>query len=551
MRKSGLTLAPEAGTQRLRDVINKTTTAEDLLRAVDLAFREGWKLVKLYFMIGQPTETDEDLKGMADLISQVVALARRRNGAKINVSISPFVPKAGTPFQWVEQDAPAETRRKLSFLRERIRDRLVKVSWRDAEVAQIEGVLARGDRRLAPVVLAAWKAGARLEGWSEHFHEEIWLRALAENGLAPEQFTKGYGLDAPLPWDHIDKGVTTRFLQDEYRRALGEEITPDCRDGKCNRCGLMAQPVCQEILKEAKGAKLAPALEGSALPGPLQEEGQSGAGAIKSSLALAAGLAGEKSAAAADREDLATVDAQPELNSPAMAREGRWVRLHYHRGEEVRWISHLDFIHVFERALRRAEWPLVYSEGYNPHPRMSFAPPLPTGHVSQAEYIDLMAAGEEIGRHVAALAGQLPAGIVLKEALILPAKPQALADVIARAECRVTWPTLAEPTDLDARIASFMEQGEAWVTRQKGNEPVRRIDVRPYIVSLVWREGALEIISHIDHGKTVRMEEIVSLLLPDEPGRARLATIERRKLWMEREGAVVSPLEGVEAGTRV
>jgi radical SAM family uncharacterized protein/radical SAM-linked protein len=530
VRKSGLTLAPEAGTQRLREVINKTTTAEDLLRAVDLAFREGWKVVKLYFMIGQPTETDEDLQGMADLIGQVVALARRRSGARINVSVSPFVPKAGTPFQWAPQDDPAETRRKLAFLRDRIRDKLVKISWRDAEVAQIEGVLARGDRRLGKVILRAWQAGARLEGWSENFDPVIWLQALAAEGLQPEQFTEGYPLEAALPWAHLDKGVTIKFLQDEYRRALGQEVTPDCRDGKCNRCGLMGQPVCQEILKGGNqlrtgGQRVAPVPEsGETHPAPSQ--GPPGPG---------------EAAQAADSG----------LQAPVPPREGRWVRLHYHRGEEVRWISHLDFIHVLERALRRAEWPLVYSEGFNPHPRISYAPPLPTGHISQAEYIDLMAAGEEIAPRIAALQAQLPAGIVIREAVILPAKPRALADEIVRAEHRVTWPTLAVPANIAARIERLMAQNEAWVTRQKANEPSRRLDIRPFLIGMAWREDSLQIVSHIDHGKTVRMEEIISLLFPDEPGRARLAAIERMHLWMERGGDVVSPLTAVEGGTRV
>lgn len=529
VRKSGLTLAPEAGSQRLRDVINKTTTAEDLLAAVELAFREGWKLVKLYFMIGQPTEQDEDLQGMADLIAQVASRARRRGG-RVNVSISPFVPKPGTPFQWVAQDPPEETRRKLSFLRDRIRDKLVKLSWRDAGVAEIEGVLARGDRRLAAVIQTAWQAGARLEGWSENFHAITWLQALEQAGLRPEQFTGARDAESPMPWEHIDKGVTVKFLQDEYRRALGQEITPDCRDGKCNRCGLMAQPVCQEILsRKGAGDAVVSAAE------PAIAENPAGAAPAENPQAYAS-TPGE---------------GQPLRQKSALAREGRWVRLHYHRGEEVRWISHLDFIHVFERVLRRAEWPLVYSEGFNPHPRLSFAPPLPTGHTSRAEYIDIMAAGTEIARSVAALAAQLPDGIVLQAARLLPAKPRALADVIIRAGYRVCWPTMAPPEELEMRIPALLQQPELWVTRQKENEPGRQLDIRPFIHSLGWQEGILKIISHIDHGKTVRMEEIINLLFPDEPGRARRAAIERSHLWMAGEGDVVSPLDGPEAGLPV
>ena len=571
VRKSGLTLAPEAGSQRLRDVINKTTTAEDLLAAVELAFREGWKLVKLYFMIGQPTEQDEDLHGMADLIAQVAARARRRGG-RVNVSISPFVPKPGTPFQWAAQDPPEETRRKLSLLRDRIRDKLVKISWRDAGVAEIEGVLARGDRRLAAVIEAAWQAGARLEGWSENFHATTWLQALEKEGLRPEQFTAARDLEAPMPWEHIDKGVTVKFLQDEYRRALGEEVTPDCRDGKCNRCGLMAQPVCQEIIgrkgqKQAAAGAAEPVARTftkttTALPAGAvldQDAAPAGDATAAGSAITAAGAAAESRAhttvtAAVLKPEAAastTGEDHPERQKTLLAREGRWVRLHYHRGEEVRWISHLDFIHVFERVLRRAEWPLVYSEGFNPHPRLSFAPPLPTGHTSRAEYIDIMAAGEEIARSVTDLAAQLPGGIVLQAARLLPAKPRALADAIIRAGHRVWWPTMEPPEELEKRIPALLQQPELWVTRQKGNEPGRRLDIRPFIHSLGWQEGTLKIISHIDHGKTVRMEEIINLLFPDEPDRARLAAIERSNLWMAGEGDVVSPLDGPEAGLPV
>ena len=340
--------------------------------------------------------------------------------------------------------------------------------------------------------------------------------------MQPEQFTAGYPLDAPLPWGHIDKGVTAGFLQDEYRRALGQEVTPDCRDGRCNRCGLMAQPVCQEILRGSKDIR-------------------SGSGRQEPTGPRETGTPPDPGQAAV-----------PIAHPPALSlQEGRWVRLHYQRGEEVRWISHLDFIHVFERALRRAEWPLVYRRGVQSASLIAYGPPLPTGQISRAEYLDLMVRGDETGAHVAALAAQLPAGILIREARLLPVKPRALADEIVRALCRVTWPTLAEPEDLDARIKALMGSSEAWVTRKKENKPPRPIDVRPFIGGLTWQEGALQIVSHIVHGKTVRMEEILRLLFPDQPGRAQLAAIEREHLWMEKEGRLVTPLEAVEGGIRV
>lgn len=503
VRKSGLTLAPEAGTQRLRDVINKTTSAEDLLRAVDLAFREGWRLVKLYFMIGQPSETDADLEGMVDLIKQVIAVGRRYHGVKINVSVSPFVPKAITPFQWVAQDAPEETQRKIEFIRSRIRDKSVKISWREADVAEIEGVLARGDRRLAPVILHAWRQGARLEGWSEHFNANHWLQGLTANGLSAAQFTGAWGLDAALPWDHLDKGVSKKFLRDEYQRALGQNVTHDCRDALCNRCGLMGQPVCQNILSREKEEPLPSAM-------PVEEPLET---------------------------------APPVVNRP---HEGTWVRLHYIRGEEMRWISHLDFIHVFERALRRANWPLVYSEGFNPHPRMSFAPPLPTGYTSRAEYIDLQLSEVNAGQLHASMTVQLPGGISIATIIPLPRKPRALGDAIDCAEYDISWPAQSWPEDLPARIDGLMAQTELFVVRQKAGEAPRRIDVRPFIKSINVQNDRLHVISHIDHGKTVRMDEIINLLFPHEIDRVRMARYERTAVWISREGVLHAPHEIVE-----
>ncbi len=499
VRKSGLTLAPEAGTQRLRDVINKTTTAEDLLRAVDLAFREGWRLVKLYFMIGQPTETDQDLEGMIELIHQVVALGRRHHGVKINVSVSPFIPKAITPFQWVAQDPPQETRRKIELVRSRTRDRAVKVSWRDAEVAEIEGVLARGDRRLAPVILHAWRSGSRLEGWSEHFSYENWQQGLRAQQLTAAQFTGGYADDAALPWDHLEKGVTKKFLRDEYQRALGQAVTNDCREADCNRCGLMGQPLCQEIIDrdriEAPAEKTEQALEmprGELLPRP---------------------------------------------------HEGIWVRLHYSRGEEMRWISHLDFIHVFERAMRRARWPVVYSEGFNPHPRMSFGPPLPTGYTSRAEYLDIQLAEADPEWLIASLAQQLPGGVSPGKILPTPRKPRALGDVIDSAEYGIHWPVQPWPDDMAARIDGLLQQTELEAVRQKAGEAARRVDIRPYIKNISVQNRRLHVISHIDHGKSVRMDEIINLLFPLQSDRVRMARYERIALWITQAGVPCSPLD--------
>lgn len=243
VRRSSLTFAPEAGTQRLRDVINKGVTEEDLLEAVSAAFAGGWQAVKLYFMIGLPTETDADLEGIADLARRVLekgrSLTRAPGRLKVTVSASSFVPKSHTPFQWEPQDALDELRRKQAFLKQRLRGRGLVFNWHDPEGSFLEAVFSRGDRRLGAALETAWRAGSRFDGWSEHFDFDRWMSAFAQTGLDPHSYAyHRYDYDDTLPWDHIGAGVSKRYLLREHRRAMAGEITPDCRTGRCPGCGL-------------------------------------------------------------------------------------------------------------------------------------------------------------------------------------------------------------------------------------------------------------------------------------------------------------------------
>ncbi|MDU4961926.1 MAG: TIGR03960 family B12-binding radical SAM protein [Sporomusaceae bacterium] len=242
VRKSGLTFAPEAGTQRLRDVINKGVTEENLRDAVTAAFRAGWSSVKLYFMIGLPTETDEDVLGIASLAYRVLDWYREatgRRGAKVSVSVSSFVPKGQTPFQWMAQDSIADMRRKQALLKSSIRDRSISLHWHDPEVSFLEAVFARGDRRLSEVLVQAWKNGARFDGWSEHFKFAVWMDAFAAAGIDPHFYAnRRRETDEVLPWDHLYAGVDKRYLLTEYEKGVNLELTADCRRGDCGACGV-------------------------------------------------------------------------------------------------------------------------------------------------------------------------------------------------------------------------------------------------------------------------------------------------------------------------
>ncbi|MFZ5595574.1 MAG: TIGR03960 family B12-binding radical SAM protein [Bacillota bacterium] len=243
VRRSSLTFAPEAGTQRMRDVINKGVTEKDLLDAVSAAFGEGWQAVKLYFMIGLPSETREDLDGIADLAHLVLKKGEqagvRKGRLRVTVSVSSFVPKSHTPFQWEPQNTIDEIRDKQAYLKSLFRDRRIAFKWHEPEVSFLEGVLARGDRRLSAVLEKAWRAGCRFDGWSECFDFNKWLGAFREAGIDPEWYAyKRYQYGDVLPWDHIGAGVDKRFLVREHRLAMEGKTTPDCRTGKCPGCGV-------------------------------------------------------------------------------------------------------------------------------------------------------------------------------------------------------------------------------------------------------------------------------------------------------------------------
>ena len=244
VRKSGLTFAPEAGSQRLRDVINKGITEEDLTRASRQAFEMGWNNIKLYFMIGLPTETYDDLDGISDLAYEVVNIYKDVHNGKfkgkfnVTVSTSTFVPKPFTPFQWNPQDMKSSVVEKQRHLVRKLKNRNITYNYHDSDTSLMEAVFARGDRRLGKVLLRAHELGAKFDGWDEHFDLEIWKQAMEECGLDISFYAhRTRELDEVFPWDHIDVGVSKKFLIREAKKALNEEITPDCRKG-CNGCGI-------------------------------------------------------------------------------------------------------------------------------------------------------------------------------------------------------------------------------------------------------------------------------------------------------------------------
>ncbi len=254
VRKSGLTFAPEAGTQRLRDAINKNVTEEEVLQTCATAFSGGWNSVKLYFMLGLPTETDEDVVGIAELAHKILHVWRetasnRKRGLTINLATAYFVPKPFTPFQWEAQITPEEYLRRVHLLQSELRSRSIDYRYHESDLSRLEAVMARGDRRLGPVIREAVRLGARLDGWDEYFRYDIWMQAFRTCGVDPDFYTtRGFGKDELLPWQTLSVGVSQDFLWHEREKAYASQTTPDCRT-KCGGCGanrLSERGVCDE-----------------------------------------------------------------------------------------------------------------------------------------------------------------------------------------------------------------------------------------------------------------------------------------------------------------
>ena len=254
VRKSGLTFAPEAGTQHLRDAINKNVTEEEVLQTCATAFSGGWNSVKLYFMLGLPTETDEDVLGIAELAHKILHVWRetasnRKRGLTINLATAYFVPKPFTPFQWEAQITPEEYLRRVHLLQSELRSRSIDYRYHESDLSRLEAVMARGDRRLGPVIREAVRLGAKLDGWDEYFRYDIWMQAFRTCGVDPDFYTtRGFGKDELLPWQTLSVGVSQDFLWHEREKAYASQTTPDCRT-KCGGCGanrLSERGVCDE-----------------------------------------------------------------------------------------------------------------------------------------------------------------------------------------------------------------------------------------------------------------------------------------------------------------
>ncbi len=471
VRKSGITLAPEAGSQHLRDVINKGVTEEDILSAAAAAFSQGYTSVKLYFMIGLPYEEKADIVAIGELCKKILAVAKRNKPAdirkpiRISLGVSSFVPKSHTPFQWQAQDSIDMIREKQQLLRDTIKPmRQVSVRFHDAPTSMLEAVFARGDRRLGKVLLNAVRRGCHLDGWAEHFSYDEWLAAFAEEGIDPRTYAeRQFAYGEPLPWQHMDCGVSFAWMWQEFTKAGRAQITEDCRHHGCAGCGVCGgEWQCVYAAKRQTGPR-------------------------------------------------------PRENKLALPEQLYKYRLSIAVDGEAAWFSHLDLLCAVERALRRSGLPVAYSQGFNPHMQISWGPAHPVGLFSKGEFLDLTVTESPREDWPQKLAAVLPPGLTLVKAAEVAMSEPALMAAVTQAAYELTF-SETEEAALDAAIEKLMGAETCFIERRT-SKGIKTVDVRPAFLS-ARREGKKVCYElRLDQGAAPKPTE-VSALLSGEQGKA-------------------------------
>ena len=457
-RQGGLTFAPEAGTQRMRDIVNKGLTDQELSAGIETAMRNGWRKVKLYFMIGLPGETDADVHGIADTVERLRFEMRDIGRLELNLTISNFTPKPHTPFQW-HSVSTAEFKRRQGILRQRFAGmRFLKVNYTDVRLSAMEDFIGRGDQRLAPVIEAAWRSGAGMDAWFDNIERThgAWCEAIEAAGLGgryrelelgswaelqaltPEQ--RRQRCSEPLPWDHIDSGVSKQWLQEDLERALEAVVVPDCSFDGCSHCGVCGEGLGHNVV----------------VPPP----------------------------------PIPTIDPP---RKPPSEQVGR-LRVRFAKTGEMALLSHLDLVRMLERALRRSQLPVSFTGGFHPLPRLQLALALPLGAEADSDWLDLsfteVVQPEQLMDRLAPL---LPEGFALLEAHGVPVKSPALSQMLQSAHWRLCLqPSGADRLPAERRCQEALGEllgAEALPLEELDRQGRRRRrDLRPLLLDLHWHQ---------------------------------------------------------------
>jgi radical SAM family uncharacterized protein/radical SAM-linked protein len=514
VRKTGFTIAPEAGTQRLRDVINKNISEDALIETAATVFSSGWDLIKLYFMVGLPLETDDDLRGIIDLSRKVLNAGKgggaggggsRRKG--VNVGVSVFVPKPHTPFERLGQIPISEMRRRKDILKSALGRKPFAMKTGFAETSALESAFARGGRETGQALYNAWKAGARFDGWTESFNWQTWVDAFRDAGMDLEdEAAREFGPDEILPWGHIDCGVTDKFFKKELEKALKGETSRDCLD-KCTACGLeCAQP---------KGKPSAPVPSCDQPP--------------------------------ASEQPLVNRPAQP-FGPPPVNRPPAKIRIAYTKLMPLAMLSHTEMMTLFFRAISRAGLPVAFSEGFNPHPKLSFGPALGVGIESEAEILDIeLIYAIDLLTAVKALNMALPSGVRVSEARYISPKEAPAGVGLTSFEYVAEVPG---GVDVEGAISGFLARESAVITRASdkgaggarrpdaagrsgGGRETREIDIRPMVRCLEAAQDGQTVIFTLTavDGKGAKPFEAAQAIFNLSPADSKAVRIKRLRIF--------------------
>lgn len=436
VRKSGFTFAPEAGTPRLRQVINKAVDEQRFHETIEEVLKKGWRTLKFYFMCGLPTETDEDLQGIVDLTNRAIELGKKHcgNNFQLNISLSPFIPKPQTPFQWHAQSSLEEFNRKYAYIQARINRRFVSLKKHSVLESSIEGALSRGDRRIGRVIYRAWQLGCKFDNWKEHMRFDLWQQAFEDVGLDPAFFAnRERGKEETFAWDHIEASLGRKFLWKEKTKSELVKITTDCSTTTCATC-----KVCD--FKEVKNLL------------SVREDGEYYAPPAK---------------------EIVDVPSEPI----------RRLRLGFTKTGMLRFVAHLDLVKIVQLIFRRAKLNVSYSQGFNPSPRMTFAPPLPMGFSSTGELVDIVFNEPYEPEQVLAALREIPlAGLNWTTAEEVPLRSNALVPSLDTASYTLV---IADPT-LHAGIIEKLDEfskAKSWRVQFAGRNKTIERELKDSILS--------------------------------------------------------------------
>lgn len=468
-KKSGITFAPEAGTQRLRDVINKNITEEDLFSSVKVALENNYKTLKFYFMIGLPTETDEDIAGIVDLIKRISTMSKSYGRIRINVSISTFIPKPLTPFQWEKQLLPEETDRIIHYLRNELKNTKVKLMTNDPYESLIESVVSRGDDKLNLVIYDVWENGGKFDAWSEKFDKDLWLNALKKYDIDPLKYTSEKNINDPLPWDFIDFGIKRDFLIEEREKAFKLESTIDCRDG-CYFCGVCNKDL--KMLQNNKNIHNDEEVDESKLKLEIEEENK-----LK------------------DAEE--------------------WiVRMKFAKAGLIKYITHHDLFRIFQRSINMLNLPIKYSQGFNRRPKISFGFPIPMSYAAFEEYVDMI-----FLRSISDIESQfnkvLPEGLkIIFQEQIERKTPSIMIDT-KEIIYKVKFYSDIDTDKIKNKYFDLRKNDNLKIKR-KNKKKVKEINLREFIKDLEFGENYIIIKYKVVNSKTARVVELLKLLFGED-----------------------------------